>query len=256
MRWVAVLLLSGCSSIIGIQELELGDAATKDGNGEFCAGPDGWKVCLPAAPTETYSLSSALNLGTGDIDGTNANGRCLKTIPTSWAAGGQGPACIIVASEIVIKADIVVSGQRPLVLVAAKSITIEGLLDVGSRGTSARGAASPSSACKNPSSPASNSANGAGGGAGGSFLSQGGNGGRGSANLAGGMAAAATVKPTMLRAGCNGEAGGKGSTTTPGPGGLGGGAVYLVAGDSINLAMGGITANGAGGQGGQTLGGG
>jgi hypothetical protein len=253
MRWL-VLLLAGCSSILGIDDFRLGDAGV---GGEFCAGPDGWKICLAATPEETYLLSSALNLRTGDVAGNGANAECLKTIPTSWTLGAQSPACIIVASDVLIKADILVSGQRPLVIVASKSITIEGLLDVGSHGPSTRGAASPSSECKTPSPSAGDSSTGASGGSGGSFISTGGNGGRGSANLSGGVAASADAKPTTLRAGCNGEEGGLGTTTTAASGGAGGGAVYLVASDTINLAAGGgITANGAGGQGGQSLAGG
>jgi hypothetical protein len=90
---------------------------------------------------------------------------------------------------------------------------------------------------------------GGGGGAGGSFQTAGGGGGRGNGNNVGGMPG--SVEPTMgfVRGGCRGANGGASASPLEFDafGGSGGGAMYLLAGDSI-VIEGVLDASGAGGS--------
>src|SRR5262245_16514022 len=65
-----------------------GDGGSPPGTG-FCYGPSGWQVCLDAKASGQVQLD-----GTLDTDKSNANGRCLKSQPDTWAAM-QPEACII-----------------------------------------------------------------------------------------------------------------------------------------------------------------
>lgn len=196
-----------------------------------CFGTEPFRVCLAAAPSQPLSIS-----GPGMTIDTTAN--CVATVPT----GSFG--CVLAGTTITVEATLRASGSRPLVLIASDSITIlgTGVVDVGSH----RGATSELGAgamdCANGQTPDRR-----GGGAGGSFLGLGGTGGP-SVSASGGTPGPVT-DANKLRGGCAGQ-------NTPGPtapnpvrGGHGGGAVLLIAGQSISVD-GAINAAGEGGEGG------
>lgn len=207
-----------------------------------CYGTGTGAVCLDTPPTGAVTLPAT-------IDTTpSANGPCLAMQPSGWVAGGQPAACFIAGNTITMAGTTNVSGSRPLVLVAATTITINQMLDVASHNGGKVGPYAAQTTCTFPA-PFPGTANGAGGGAGGSFTTVGGAGATGNATTAGGGAAAAAVgAPTVLRAGCGGEAGGNNASgSQASPGGDAGGVVYLVAGTQITIAASGtINASGAG----------
>jgi hypothetical protein len=246
MRWVVVVLLSGCSSILGIDDFKLGDAGgggeMMDGDTGYCLGPTGWRICVPTEPTMDQAFDTNLNFDTGDSP------LCASVQPPSWKAAGQPDACIIVRKSFNVTAStIVAKGSRPLVLFASDSITIASQIDVASHaGQSTIGAASPSGACVAPQA-AGTSTSAGGGGAGGSFMTKGGDGGAGGSSIPGRAAAANAQPPMILRGGCNGGVGGN-SSAMGGVPGNGGGAIYLVAGNRI-VVNGFINASGSAGRG-------
>ena len=243
-----MLVLSGCSSILGIEDFKLGDAGTTDtpdGDTGYCLGPDGWRVCLPAPPEMPLSITEALTLG------TESSPLCAPTQPPSWKASNQPDACIVIRTDITLSATrLQATGQRPLVLFASGTITVSTQLDVASH-MNIRGAGSPAEACVAPTPPQSTSTTTpAGGAAGASFMGSGGEGGKSSAGVAGGLAASPdSSAPNVLRGGCHGGLGGASGNGLAGAGGSGGGAVYLVAGTEI-VIDGFINASGTGGGGG------
>jgi hypothetical protein len=262
-RWsvlTAMLGATGCSSILGIEDFKLVDAARVDEAGPIdaapgCFGPVGFFVCPMPLPTEPIVFDNSNE----SMLATDTSARCLPMQPMAWKLSGQPDACFVVATTIEIDVSVVAQGMRPLVLVATESIVVKSTLDVAAHrlaGTSAPGAPSP--ACSQPGSPqdADSATRGAGGGAGGSFMSKGGNGGAGETGaLAGGFAGELAAMPTTLRGGCDGGSAGKNFTGAQPEGGKGGGAVMLAAGTSITID-GAINASGAGGNGGFDLSGG
>lgn len=253
MRWVAVVLLSGCSSILGIDDFKVaGDGGGGEMGSEmgYCLGPTGWRVCVPTMPTEQMPLSSNLQFSTTE---DQSSPLCARNQPPSWKAAGQPDACFIIAGSVTFSAAMLQAvGDRPLVVFASDTITVERALDVASHSMPMSvGASSPSSRCTLPQ-PAGNGSTAPGAGAaGGSFMGKGGDGGNStSSGIVGGRAAAADAQPpTLLRAGCAGGAGGSGGEMG-GAGGAGGGAVYLVAGNRI-VINGFINVSGSAGQGGR-----
>ncbi len=201
----------------------------------WCHGSGTFRVCYPTAPSSGVLLGSTLN--------TDAGSPCEAQQPTNWIGNGQPAACVVRATTITQSGSTtVVTGTRPLVLVATNSISI-GTLDVSSRrGDSNLGPASPApvNQCLMFLQTPGNSA----GGAGGSFLTAGGDGGIGPGAAMAGRASNPVAAPTVLRAGCHGQQGNSGGET-----GKGGGAVLLVAGGTIAIT-GGINASGSGGTGG------
>src|ERR1043165_1237379 len=137
------------------------------------------------------------------------------------------------------------------------TLTVTGTIDASSRRAGNRGAGSNGTPCTLAAEGLDES-HGSSGGAGGSFADKGGNGGNGNTNFSsdggvmriGGAAGNATV-PTAVRGGCAGAKGGDGSGTSPGgAGGASGGAIYLIAGGTIDVAIAGrLFASGAGGGG-------
>jgi hypothetical protein len=216
---------------------------------QTCLGPDGWSACFRTIPKGDHVLPTELDTSTSSTN-------CSAT-PDSWLESGQPDACFFVGEHVVVSEPVVVTGSRPLVIVAS-TIDVEptGSLDAGSYSLRmVRGAGSPSEKCRPVAQEATTSAaHIGGGGAGGSFVSGGGDGGDADNSAAlGGRAAPVTgATPATLRAGCDGERGGEG-TTLAGIPGAGGGAVYLLAGTAINI-NGYINASGA--PGGSGIGGG
>lgn len=199
---------------------------------ENCFGTGLVTACFDAAPTgtQTITMDTFVNTGTSEL--------CTQTM-------NAVPACVIAAESIVVNSGVFLAGtgERPLVLVATGSITVEGSVDVGSyRQFNFVGAGSDMPGCNAGGAPTGTS-----GGAGGSFGGRGGNGAAvGSAGMAGDPLA-----PTVLRGGCSGQQGADNGAPTGGARGRGGGAVYLIAETSIAV-NGAVRAGGSGAGGGAT----
>ena len=258
MRFVVLAITAGCSFSPPLANTG-NDGSTPDATPPFdsapgvdgtptmpCFGPAGWEVCLAIVPINTETIVGSFD--TGDDE------QCANPLPASWTAAGQPDACIVIAKRIDVTGnEVVVTGTRPLVLVASEMITIAGTLDVGShRDPVNLGPGSPATDCMTGRSPESEG-DGGGGGAGGSFMTKGGDGGNGDADdrdADPGAAGNASVLPSKLRAGCPGQAGAQGG----GASGQGGGALYLLAGQAITGGR--IDASGGGGvEGGSKSGG-
>ncbi|ACY18610.1 hypothetical protein [Haliangium ochraceum] len=159
------------------------------------------------------------------------------------------------------------TGNRPLMIVSKLDAVIRGTLDVGSAwdGITPDPGAGADEAVECSGSGSGGAAgdceHGGGGGGGGGFGASGGPGGRGgggrdcdeqSGSLGGGLGQA-SVQGLALRGGCPGGRGGHGSNPSDdlfGIGGAGGGAVHVVAAQTIQLE-GVIYAGGGGGAAGQ-----
>lgn len=213
-----------------------------------CFGAGDYEVCLAPSqiPTMQFTWGTA-----GTFDTGTGNTGCLATQPASWAAAGQPDACFVVATAVAISANMAVSGTRPLVLLGTETVTITAEIDVASHAGKAGPGAPAQSGCPAFTITPADNDNGGGGGAGASFMSQGGPGGDGNAgNSPNGAAGAPLANPPLrLRAGCSGQDGGTGhGSAGQGIGGVGGGALYVVAGTSITLLAGSIiNASGQGG---------
>jgi hypothetical protein len=206
-----------------------GGESPPDVDAAVCFGTGLVHVCLAAAPTLPLTISTKQSLDT-------------DSSPMCVAAADTNKYCVITGTTISLDARLRAAGSRPLVLIASDSISVSGLIDVGSSGANDPeiGAGADPVSC-----PATNARPGvAGGGAGGSFVAEGGAGGASSG--AGGLPGAATPVISDLRGGCPGQSGqGSGG----GRGGHGGGAVYLIAGQRITV-IGEINASGESGNGG------
>lgn len=247
--WLVVALAgTGCNQLLGIDELTRVDGgpggidspSTIDAvqidspAGTICAMLASPVVCIPL-PTGAVSI--------GDID-TDNDTKC-----TTLAGSGI---CAIVGDTLTIPAGdtSTITGSKPLMLIATTTIKVSGALDASSTNTGVvvgrHGAGSDPvpTACGNLAA-GTNSNDGAGGGAGGTFGTKGGDGGRGGGPGGLGAVGATAQVPTIFRAGCRGSAGGN---AVSGPGGFGGGALYLLAGVSIEIEDR-VDANGAGGTG-------
>jgi hypothetical protein len=245
--WLAFALTPACSFNPG--SLSAGDAGG-DGTAidaridaptdQTCVGGGLYAHCYATGsePTMDRELSAA-------IDTDNACGRVESH------AGGPD-LCVIEAQSLTLTADIDVRGSRPLVLLAMTTITLPSGVDLD---FSADGGA-PSTGCTatpGTDDTSGGSSAGGGGGGGGSFSGAGADGGDSQSAAAGGTTGA--TLPLAIRAGCRGAAGGTSSAGNGGLGGAPGGALYLVAGQSIEI-HGDIFANGAGGKGGPNKAGG
>lgn len=216
-------------------------------------------VCLSRAPTTPVTFAGAITINTA----STSTGNCNELRPQT-----SGPSlCMVVGTTITVSAGATLRavGANPLVLIATKSISIDGGIDVSSHsgetigGLSALGGgARTATSCfaAGVDGQGGTGSSGGGGAAGGSFAAMGGAGGTGGNN--GGTAHGNPVTaaaPGMLVGGCpgghggDGSGGGPGGTNVGGPGGNAGGAIYLLAGDSITIA-GKINASGSGGGGG------
>lgn len=289
MRWAlgALLLTTACYApkVLGGEPCDLADPNScpmgqrceMRSDGAFCTGgtsPDGGanddappgsfciganligKQCTPSAPTATFAVTGTMLVNTSS---TNV-GNC-----TEIRGQTGGPSlCVIIAGAITIPVGTTLraTGPNPLVLFAS-TITVAGTLDVASHvsptddtrdadlGAGARGRADcPVTVDGGASDGKNNGVNAGGGAAGGSFGTAGGEGGPGRGNIAGGKPVAGTAQ-TVLIGGCPGGLGGKGTDGGgEGRAGGGGGAVYLLAKDSITVT-GVINASGSGGNGGR-----
>ena len=218
-----------------------------------CFGAAGYSVCLDGSQLPTGPVTLPGSLAT---DGA----MCQPTQPTDWTTAGQPDACFIVGTMITSAGGkTVVTGPRPLVLLATDTISLTKDLDVASHQAGGDGPGANPSVCGSYVTNPDTDGNGGGGGAGGSFITIGGTGAPGDNGAArAGSGLPGVSAPATLRGGCPGQKGGGGSSSTNGgTGASGGGALYLVAGTAITLDMLSIDASGAGStHGGHASGGG
>jgi hypothetical protein len=221
-----------------------------------CYGADNYEVCLATVPMSPLTMPATFDTNMG-------NTMCLAAQPAGWVSRGQPASCFVVGTDITINTTNV-TGSRPLVVLATKTLTVNGVLDVASHGGTApkTGPGAPFLNCQGFTATPTSSSSGGAGGAGANFMTRGGAGGDGNGGMAGNSGGTTPTvaggPPTALRAGCTGQAGGDGDGSSGGVGGAGGGALYLLAGMSITIGNAGIiNASGAGGgAGGDQAGGG
>jgi hypothetical protein len=206
-------------------------------NGTFCYGhPDGLgEICLASRPTGSLLVTATTTIN------TDTDPACR---PVSLV---DGEVCVIAVDAIDIRSGgtLRTYGSRPLVLIGVTAIQVNGILDASSHGTlsSLRGAGGDYLGCNAGIAPTT-----LGGGAGGSYRVSGAAGAFGNGQVTGGGMAGAIDQVLAVRGGCIGQTG---ESSSSGPGGAGGGAVYLISDHAVTLGPnGGINASGAGGPGG------
>ena len=225
------LLATGCNNIVGIKEL---------------TDPE---VCLGTIRVCGEPVAGPLPIEAGLLD-TDADPRCAT------ATQIDGPElCVVAARSITVDGPVRPFGSRQLVLLASDSIVLgagavlDGTSRIGSRGPDAN-----DMACPFATPPVSDTTGS--GGAGGSFGDVGGLGGLGIGAMAKAGMPAPITTATALRGGCPGSAGSI-SGGSASPGGASGGAIYLLAKNTITIERTAIVhASGAGGGGGSGGGGG
>ena len=251
LAFAALPALTGCRELLGLDDPTPGstDAPGPDAT-LTCFGHSGWEICTDSIPAAIPGLSGVFD--------TDSDARCMSPQHANWTTADQPAACIVVAAQITTYATTFVTGSRPLVLIAQTSITIPTgtLLDGASHHGSASGPAALGASCPSFATTPGNAITGGGGGAGASFGSLGASGGGGNGGAApGGTMQAIVGAVPVMRAGCRGQSGGDGNVAAPGVGGVGGGALYLVAGNTI-VIDGAVDTSGGGGIGGSSRSGG
>ncbi len=230
-----LLFAAGCNSLLGVQDITLGDGGTGGGDGSatMCIAGTGSliKPCFVTLPTGTVNLTGTIN--------TDSDSRCVVQKQT-----GGPDVCMIGGNDLNVTAMLRAIGSRPLVLVAVHDLTVSAVLDVSGDATMPAAGANTGNCIG--TGPGAASMGSPGGGGGGGFGATGAAGGNG-ANGAIGGAAGTTSMPTFVRGGCDGGTGGMNGNLLGGAGGGAGGSVYLVAGNSIEIASGGAVAAGGGG---------
>jgi hypothetical protein len=201
-------------------------------------------LCFDELPSGTLSISGAATLDTATVGGVHC---------TAIAPQPGGPSlCVVARATIRVEpaATLRVTGPNPLVLVAAETIEVAGVIDASGHSDGVAGPGARTIACQGQT-PGQNAQgeDGGGGGAGGSFGGAGGNGGNGVGGPGGGVAGPVSAAALVI-GGCPGSRGGNGGGGGGGsPGGPGGGAIYAIARGSISIT-GTIAASGGGGRGG------
>ena len=215
----------------------LADAAVDAPPGQTCVGGSQGsllRVCYAPGtePTNPYNPTTNYDTGSG----------CDRVIGQSFP---YPELCIKHGSSITITNNIRYTGLRPIVLVSLSTIMISGDVDVSNGG-----AGGTNLVCafdlEGQNDNNNGSSSGAGGGAGGGFGTSGGSGGDGTVS---GGPFGPSIGLGAIRGGCPGGRGGNSTIGNGGSGGDGGGAIYLIAKDSINVT-GSIRANGEHGNGG------
>ncbi len=237
------LLISstGCHALLGIDDFSTTDASVPIDaidaaliDGPSCFGTLA-RVCLPTTPNGTVILAGTLD--------TSSDPRCVAI-----AQPGGAELCAIAAGMLSIENTTVI-GSRPLVLIAAGNIVVNGTLDASSKRGGPVGAAASTGPCAANQAGANRGQGG--GGAGGSFGTLGGGGGTGGQGGGGGAGGAAppiVASISSIRSGCAGGKGGDGSPASGGAIGASGGVVALYAGSGISIiSAGAVYASGAGG---------
>jgi hypothetical protein len=242
-------LLGGCDKLFGLARVnDTAIDAPVDGApiDALCLGQGILAGLCLESPPPMVNLTSAID--------TSSDPKC-RVVQLSTAP----ELCVIEAIDITVSETVIVTGARPLVLLAANNVEIANALDASSRRTLRVGAGAQTS-CRGGNGMDGGQAGG--GGAGGTFGYPGGPGGTGQSGTSlpatGGMPTS-VVPQTAVYGGCEAGKGGMyfASTSARAAGGAGGGAVYVIAGAQIHIATtGSINASGAGGEGAAKMNGG
>jgi hypothetical protein len=280
MRSVWFLLAAcGCRSILGIEApVESSDSPMIDAPA-LCSlwHPASLDPCTLGAPSPALSLAA----GTYTYDTTEAGGALTdasgRTVIRSSLTLPQddGPALAVLsvdALDVAAGATIQVVGVKPLLIVAWSTVVVDGALDASSHlgvvdgeahiAQTVRFGAGANGGCGDPSvgkdgTGATDAGLGSGGGGGGALQGSGGAASPGGAadvmGGSGGIGAPAAALHGGCHGGLSGIAGRRFSMVKDlrSQGGAGGGALRIIAHDSIAVA-GSISANGAGGAGAPT----
>ena len=220
------------------------------GNPQFHAS-----TCATPASTVvqiTADTSFDTDRGTSDRDGMT----CTRVHNDGASSGGGGDICVLAAASIVVPSGVVLSahGALPFALFA-RSITVQGTIDVASHPGRPTAAGSVTTGCIAGLLPT-----GGGGGRGGDAADRGGPGGDEGSHSGTGATGGGTFSfNDITGGGCGGTRGGTGgggSASSDGgnaTGGAGGGAVWIVSlsSDLLIDAHAKINASGASGIGGQ-----
>ena len=257
---LCVLALAGCDDLFNLDHLK-GPPRDGDITGDATDGSalddsaDANGNCVGHYLSVCPSFVATLSFGTNATINTSTNPDCMN-LPSP----GQGyPAlCVLAANNISINSRLTVTGSRALVLASSGSITVGpgGVIDASSVGFAGQGRLGPAAnagvslGC-NPTAGAQQGAiAGAGGGAGGSFGGTGGSGGAADNGTTANSNLALLTSPPKLRGGCPGALGGPSANLNSSSFlGNSGGALYLVAAQSITID-GLVMANGSSGSGG------
>lgn len=222
--------------------------------------PANFGRCDVPVPGSAIDLSAggdwAIDTDTGEIREL-PDGSPSALTSVAYSQNG-GPEILIVSAtslSIPVGASLAVEGSRPLALVSAGEVVIDGLFWARAEGATAGPGGGVASVCisgtgQDGAAQAAGGGEGGSGGGGGAHGSAGGDGAivdeSGDAPTPGGTVSG-NVSIAPLRGGCGGGAGG---LDTGGAGGGGGGAIQLVSGVSIEVGANGvIAAPGGGGRG-------
>jgi len=245
---LGALQLCACNAILGIGDF------TVAGDGGPPPPPDGGDLCLGTLVNVCFDLPQPDLTGLGDRIDTDVD--CTLVAPQP---DGGGDVCVILSQTLDLSGPLRAFGTRPLMLIAADSIRLSGaILDLSSihNPLAQPGAGADQNLCEALPTGAEDPNSGSGGGGGGALGSKGGDGGAGGGGQVPGGIAGAPFEIFTLRGGCRGGDGGKGLAGN-GASGTGGGAIYLVAGNSITIDnASAVFASGAGGGEGFQRGGG
>jgi hypothetical protein len=274
--WLLALAASGCRTLLGIEEPERADA----GPDSFaaCAGwhPEGFDPCALTIAAASVSLDGPSYVYDSAMGALyDADHRTvLQSSQTLQQVDGTLVAVLSIGRLTVsAAARLSAIGPRPVLIASWSTITVDGMIDAGSHlgVTSApahtaqtvqfgAGANQGCAAGVGQDGLDATTTAGSGGGGGGGWQGAGGPGGRGGgASAVAGGPGGQLVALAGMRGGCpGGSSGAAGMVATPPAlqgsralGGAGGGAIRLVAHDSIDV-HGTISANGAGGAGAPT----
>jgi hypothetical protein len=245
-----VALLAGCGNLFGLEEVvyrDPGDGGIDDGGKSDDGAPDAAPNCYAGDPQGYLTICVPPEIENEWTPPVSPDVVDTGALPNSCEAtvtvNGQ-ELCVIVGKSITINAPLVTRGSRPLVIVATSQFTVtaQGTVLANSESAGRKAPGANFQGCN--SSAGGSSGSGNGGGAGGSFSGTGGPGGKGNqAAVAGGAPIPPVLPPyNELRGGCRGGHGGGAS----GSGSDSGGAIYVIAQDSISIS-GVINASGAGG---------
>jgi hypothetical protein len=270
--WLLALAALGCRNILGIEEpIRVPDADTS----VTCMTwhPQGFDPCALGPPMPALHLKAGQYLYETTGTTTMAGGRLSAILPDNTlrvllqsalaiTQPDNSTVAVLSVDSLTVDAGATISvmGVQPFLLVAWSTMAIDGRIDAGSRvpmaGVPHIGAGANEACGTSAGSFGSmgGATGGSGGGGGGGLQGAGGAGAHGVA-ASGGMGGG-TVVPLVIRGGCpGGTSGMAGMSATPPAspssqalGGAGGGAIRLVAHDSITIE-GSVSASGAGGSG-------